>query len=77
MTRTVLIGDRSPATDAAARALAADPYIELVARLGIGRTVAGRLALLLPDLTIIQEPASAPLPIAVIREARKAVPAAR
>ena len=76
MTRTVLIGDTSPATDAAARALAADPHIEVVARLGIGRTVAGRLALLLPELTIIQEPASAPLPVAVIREARAAAPAA-
>ena len=60
MTRTVLIGETGPATDAAARALAADPYIEVVARLGIGRASAGRLALLNPDLTIIQEPASAP-----------------
>jgi DNA-binding NarL/FixJ family response regulator len=76
MTRAVLIGDMGLATDAAARALAADPYIEVVARLGIGRGVAGRLAELLPDLTVIQEPTSAPLPIAVIREARTAAPAA-
>jgi DNA-binding NarL/FixJ family response regulator len=76
MTRVVLIGDAGPETDGAARALADNPGIEVVARLGVGRPVHDRLARLAPDLTLIQEPASAPLPTAVIREARSAAPAA-
>jgi DNA-binding NarL/FixJ family response regulator len=76
MTRTVLIGDAGLQTDRAARALAGTPGIEVAARLGVGRPFGARLARLAPDLTFIQEPALAPLPIAVIREARAAVPGA-
>ena len=74
MTRTVLIGDCSPATERAAQALAGTPGIEIVGRLSVGRPVAARLAELAPDLTVIQEPATVPVPTAVIREARHAAP---
>ena len=76
MTRTVFIGDAGLQADRVAKALGATPGIEVVARLGVGRPIAGRLTELAPDLTFIQEPALAPLPTAVIREARAAVPAA-
>jgi DNA-binding NarL/FixJ family response regulator len=75
MTRVVLIGDAGPQTEDAARALAGNPDIEVVGRFGVGRPVHERLAALAPDLTVIQEPATTPLPTAVIREARSAVPA--
>lgn len=76
MTRAVLIGDAGPQTEGAAQALAGTPDIEVVARLGVGRPIGARLAQLAPDLTVIQEPATTPLPTAVIREARAAAPAA-
>jgi DNA-binding NarL/FixJ family response regulator len=76
MTRTVVIGDGGLQTERAARALAGTPGIDIVARFGVGRPLGGRLAELTPDLTFIQEPARAPLPIAVIREARSAAPTA-
>ncbi len=75
MTRTVLIGDGGPQTECATQALADTPEIAVIARLGVGRPFAARLARLAPDLTVIQEPATTPLPTAVIREARAAVPA--
>jgi DNA-binding NarL/FixJ family response regulator len=76
MTRTVVIGDVGPQTERAVQALAATPGVEIVARLGVGRPFGARLARLAPDLTFIQEPALAPLPTAVIREARSAAPTA-
>lgn len=76
MTRTVLIGDCSPATERAAQALAGTPGLEIVGRLSVGRPLAARLAELAPDLTVIQEPTTVPVPTAVIREARHAAPTA-
>ena len=76
MTRTVVIGAGSPQTERIVQALAATADIEIVGRLDLGRPIAARLAKLAPDLTVIQEPATTPVPTAVIREARHAVPAA-
>ena len=63
MTRTVLIGDCSPATERTAQALSATPGIEIIGRLSVSRPVAARLA-----EPVIQEPATVPVPTAVIRE---------
>jgi DNA-binding NarL/FixJ family response regulator len=76
MTRTVVIGTRGPQTERVVQALSGTAEIDIVACLDLGRPVATRLAQLAPDLTLIQEPASTPVPIALIREARHAAPTA-
>ena len=76
MTRAVVIGERGPLRERVAAALAGTPDIELAGGLDLGRPCAERIEQMEPDLTVILEPASRPVPAAVIREVRHAAPRA-
>ena len=75
MTGVVIVGDRGPLREEIGRALAATPGIRLLCSLDGRRPVAAALARLAPAITVLVEPATSPLPAALIREARSAVPA--
>ena len=74
MTRTVVVGDPGPLREEIGRALASTPGIELLGSLDGRGPVAPALSPLAPKVTLLVEPASSPLPAALIRDARTAVP---
>jgi DNA-binding NarL/FixJ family response regulator len=74
MTGAVVIGDPGPLREEIGRALARTPGIRLLASLDGRRPVAATLAPLAPAITVLVEPAHSPLPAALIRDARSAVP---
>ena len=72
MNRTVVIGDPGPGREQIAAALASTPGINLLGCLSGRRPIAASVARLRPAITVLVEPASTPLPPALIREARSA-----
>ena len=74
MRDAVVIGDPGPVRDEIARALAAAPGIELLGSLNGRHPFATELIQLRPEITLLIEPTSSPLPAASIREARAATP---
>ena len=76
MTRAVVIGDPGRGRDEVAEALAATPGITLLGSLSGRRMTATSIARLRPAVTLLVEPVSSPLPLALIREARTAAPRA-
>jgi DNA-binding NarL/FixJ family response regulator len=74
MSGAVVVGDPGVLRDRIGLALARTPGIQLLGSLDIRRPVAAGLASLAPAITVLVEPATSPLPAALIREARAAVP---
>ncbi len=76
MTRVVIIADGGPALERLSGVLARTPGLELLGRMSGRRPVGERLERLDPEVIFIDEPTWSPLPLALIREARHATPAA-
>ena len=76
MIRAIVISDGGPALDRLEHSLRALDGVELVTRLGWRKPPGPAIHGLQPDLIFIDEPAWSALPLAVVRDARRAAPAA-
>lgn len=74
MNGMAVIGDPGPGRDDVARALAATPGLTVLDTISGRRPIATSIARLRPAVTLLVEPISSPLPVALIREARSAAP---
>ena len=76
MMRAVVIGDAGAALDEVAKALDGMAEFTVAGILNGRRPVISHVAQIAPAVTVIQEPSWSRLPVALIREARIAAPAA-